>query len=51
MQHLAAADVVVDEIVALEVGLAARSSDLAGGDVEVFGILERRARMPLRKLT
>jgi hypothetical protein len=39
-QHLAAADVVVDEIVALEVGLE-RALDLAGGDVEILRVLER----------
>ena len=51
-QHLAAADVVVDEIVTLEVGLE-RALDLAGGDVEVFGDPCRSVRrtMPLRKLT
>ncbi len=39
-QHLAAADVVVDVVRTLEVGLE-RALDLAGGDVEVFGLLER----------
>ena len=34
-QHLAAADVVVDVVVALEVGLE-RALDLAGGDVEIL---------------